>query len=148
MEGMFRSMAASERQEHTDEFKRQMLLTMLSNSSATMAAPEVSTLLSLFVEWALVSDSTMLNATGLRLFTELAVKRPEEYRAHVTPNLFLDLLSRFDTFHLAVMNSTEHLNHLVIFDPVYPVKDSVNLKFPVRFTRAETKAIWCEWLPR
>ena len=27
------------------------------------------------------------------LFTELAEKRPEEYRAHVTPNLILDLLS-------------------------------------------------------
>lgn len=95
MERMFRSMAASEQPAHTDEFKRQMLLTMLSNSSATMAAPEVAPLLSLFVEWALVSDSTMLNATGLRLFTELAEKRPEEYRAHVTPNLILDLLSRF-----------------------------------------------------
>ena len=30
---------------------------------------------------------------GSRLFTELAEKRPEEYRAHVTPNLVLDLLS-------------------------------------------------------
>ena len=55
--------------------------------------PEVSSLLSLFVEWSLVSDSTMLNASGLRLFTELAEKRPDEYRAHITPNLILDLLS-------------------------------------------------------
>ena len=93
MEGFFRSMAASDRPEHTDEFKRQMLRKMLANSSATMAAPEVSSLLSLFVEWSLVSDSRMLNLTGFSLFTELAEKRPEEYRAHVTPNLILDLLS-------------------------------------------------------
>ena len=93
MESLLCSMAASDRPGHTDEFKRQMLQKMLANSSATVAPSEVASLLSLFVEWALVSDSPMLNATGFRLFTELAEKRPEEYRAHVTPNLILDLLS-------------------------------------------------------
>ena len=37
MEGIFRSMAASDRPEHTDEFKRQMLHKLLANSSANMA---------------------------------------------------------------------------------------------------------------
>ena len=67
MERIFGSMAVSDRPEHTDEFKRQMLRKMLANSSATISAPEVSSLLSLFVEWSLVSDSRMLNLTGFRL---------------------------------------------------------------------------------
>ena len=65
MEGIFRSMAASG---HRDEFKRQALHKMLANSlsAGAMPSPEVSPLLSLFVEWALVSDSPMLNLTGSR----------------------------------------------------------------------------------
>ena len=93
VEVILRSMAASTKAEHTDEFKRQMLHKILANTAATVPASEVSSLLSLFVEWSLVSDSKMLNSTGFRLFTELAESRPEEYRAHVTPNLVLDLLS-------------------------------------------------------
>jgi hypothetical protein len=59
----------------------------------SVSLTDVHGLLSLFVEWWVVSDSLMLSQVGARLFLSLATRRRDEFLAYVTPNLVLELLT-------------------------------------------------------